>query len=164
MTMADRIAIMEKGEIMQIATPAEIYEAPASRFVADFVGTVNLFEGTVARRDGDGAVIEAGEGLTIAASDGGDASPGARVWYAVRPEKIAVSSRPPPNAQVNAAQGEIWDIAYLGDMTLYHVRLPDGRVVRTSQLNATRVTEDPLTWHDPAWISFQPDSGVVLTR
>jgi len=164
MTMADRIAIMEKGEIIQVATPPEIYEAPASRFVADFVGNVNLFEGTVARREGEGALIEAGEGFTIAASDAGAAGPGARVWYAVRPEKIVVSSRPPPEAQVNAAQGEIWDIAYIGDMTLFHVRLPDGRVVRTSHLNATRVTEDPLTWHDPAWISFRPDSGVVLTR
>ncbi len=164
MTMADRIAIMDKGEVCQVATPAEVYEAPNSRFVADFVGTVNLFEGTVGERNGAGTLIRSGEAMTIRTTDGTETSAGSTVWYAVRPEKIKVSARPPEGQSVNAAEGEIWDIAYLGDMTLYHVRLPDGRVVRTSQLNRERVTEEPLTWNDRAWISFKPDSGIVLTR
>lgn len=164
MTMADRIAIMDHGKVIQVATPAEVYEAPNSRFVADFVGSINLFEGTVARRNGEGAVIESTDGFTIETANGGAAETGAKVWYAVRPEKIRVSSKPPEAQDFNAAQGEIWDIAYLGDMTLYHIRLADGRVVRTAQLNASRGTDDPLTWNDPAWISFRPDSGVVLTR
>ncbi|MCO6048425.1 ABC transporter ATP-binding protein [Mesorhizobium sp. RP14(2022)] len=163
MTMSDRIAIMDKGKVCQVATPAEIYEAPNSRFVADFVGSVNLFEGTVARREGSAAVIE-GEGITIDTDNGSDAPAGAKVWYAVRPEKIKVSARAPEVMGPNTAEGEVWDIAYLGDMTLIHVRLPDGRVVRTSQLNRQRVVEEPLTWNDRAWISFARDSGVVLTR
>ena len=164
MTMADRIAIMDKGEVMQVATPAEIYEAPSSRFVADFVGSVNLFDGNVVARENGSARIAGPNGLAIQTVNPGDAQAGSSVAFAVRPEKIRVSSKRPANGAVNAAEGEVHDIAYLGDMTVYHVRLDDGQIVRASALNASRVTEDPLTWHDRAWISFEPDSGVVLTR
>ncbi len=164
MTMADRIAILDKGEVMQVATPAEIYEAPGSRFVAGFVGNVNMFEGTVASRDAAGARIAGRDGLTIDTENPGTAEPGNTVAFAIRPEKIRVSSRPPERADVNAVEGEIYDIAYLGDMTVYHVRLESGQVVKASALNAARVTDDPLTWNDRAWISFRPDAGVVLTR
>jgi putrescine transport system ATP-binding protein len=163
MTMADRIAILDKGEVMQVATPAEVYEAPGSRFVAGFVGNVNMFEGRIAGRTAAGAEIAGTNGLTIATSDAGGAEAGTPVAFAIRPEKIKVSSRRPEGA-VNAMEGEVFDLAYLGDMTVYHVRLDDGQVVKASSLNASRVTEDPLTWNDRAWISFPPDAGVVLTR
>jgi putrescine transport system ATP-binding protein len=164
MTMADRIAILDKGEVMQVATPAEIYEAPGSRFVAGFVGNVNMFEGRIAGRTAAGAEIAGTNGLTIATNDAGGAEAGTPVAFAIRPEKIKVSSKKPADALANAMEGEIFDIAYLGDMTVYHVRLDDGQVVKASSLNASRVTEDPLTWNDRAWISFPPDAGVVLTR
>jgi len=164
MTMADRIAILDKGEVMQVATPAEVYEAPTSRFVASFVGNVNMFEGTVSSRDAGGAHIASSNGLTIRTENAGSTAAGSSVAFAIRPEKIKVSSRKPGNAEVNAAEGEIYDIAYLGDMTVYHVKLADGQVVKASSLNASRVTEDPLSWSDRAWISFSPDAGVVLTR
>ena len=163
MTMADRIAILDKGEVMQVATPAEIYEAPNSRFVADFVGSVNLIEGDVSARDGASARID-GAGLTILTENPGDAQAGSRVWFAIRPEKLRVSAARPEGAELNAAEGEVYDIAYLGDMTIYHVRLDDGRIVRASTMNSARVSEEALTWHDRAWVSFKPDAGVVLTR
>lgn len=163
MTMADRIAIMDKGEVMQVATPAEVYEAPASRFVANFVGNVNMFEGRVADRADGAARIEAGNGITIRAENAGGAAAGADVAFAIRPEKIRVSPARPADA-VNAIEGEIYDIAYLGDMTVYHVRLDDGKIVRASSMNAARISENPLTWNDRAWVSFRPDAGVVLTR
>ena len=163
MTMADRIAILDKGEVMQVATPAEIYEAPGSRFVAGFVGNVNMFEGSVSSRDATTADI-AGGGLTIRTENAGDAAAGSAVAFAIRPEKIKVSSRPPAQSQVNAAEGEIYDLAYFGDMTVYHVKLDSGQVVKASSLNSARITEDALTWNDRAWISFAPDAGVVLTR
>jgi len=163
MTMADRIAIIDKGEVMQVATPAEVYEAPNSRFVANFVGNVNMFDGTVASRDDSGARIK-GRNLTIRTENAGAATAGASVSFAIRPEKIKVTSRKPAEADANAAQGEIYDIAYLGDMTVYHVKLDDGQVVKASSLNAARVSEDPLSWNDRAWISFRPDAGVVLTK
>ncbi|MET0169483.1 MAG: ABC transporter ATP-binding protein [Aliihoeflea sp.] len=163
MTMADRIAIMDKGEVMQVATPAEIYEAPASRFVADFVGSVNLFEGKVAGHDSGRVKIATASGFDIQADESAAAQDGATVWYAVRPEKIRISSQRPESA-VNAVEGEVWDIGYLGDMTVYNVKLPDGQIVRSSQLNAQRTTADPLTWNDRAWLAFPADAGVVLTR
>ena len=86
------------------------------------------------------------------------------VWFAVRPEKIKVTSKRPEGSALNAAEGEVWDIAYVGDMTLYHIRLDDGRIVRASLVNAQRTSQDPLSWNDRAWISFAPDAGVVLTQ
>jgi len=164
MTMADRIAILDKGEVMQVATPAEIYEAPGSRFVANFVGNVNMFEGTVKSRANDEVRIAGASGAEIIVHNAGDAETGKTVAFAIRPEKIKVSSRKPAAGAGNTMEGEIYDLAYLGDMTVYHVRLPDGQVVKASALNAARVTEDPLSWNDKAWISFSPDAGVVLTR
>ena len=164
MTMADRIAILDKGEVMQVATPPEIYEAPGSRFVADFVGSVNLFEGKVTQRNDTGAEIACGNDLRIRTQNPGEAQSGATVHYAVRPEKVRVSSRAPEDTTVNAAQGEIFDIAYLGDVTIYNVKLDDGRIVRSTTINSQRLAEDPLTWSDRAWISFKPDAGIVLTR
>ena len=163
MTMADRIAILDKGQVMQVATPAEIYEAPSSRFVAGFVGNVNMFEGMVAARDANTARITGASGAEIVVENAGDAAAGNAVAFAVRPEKIKVSSRR-PEAAANAMEGEVFDLAYLGDMTVYHVKLFDGQVVKASALNSSRATDDPLTWNDRAWISFQPDAGVVLTR
>lgn len=163
MTMADRIAIMDRGKVMQVATPAEVYEAPASRFVADFVGNVNILEGTVSERSGDAATITGASGAQIRVENAGAAAAGSAVAFAIRPEKIRVSSRRPEGA-ANVMEGEIWDLAYLGDMTVYHVRLADGQVVKASALNSSRTVDDPLSWEDRAWISFAPDAGVVLTR
>ncbi|TIV76015.1 MAG: TOBE domain-containing protein, partial [Mesorhizobium sp.] len=163
MTMADRIAIMDKGEVMQVATPAEIYEAPTSRFVAHFVGNVNMFEGKVAEHTANATRITGATGAEIVVDNGGKAAAGSDIVVAIRPEKIKVSSKKPADA-VNALEGEVYDVAYLGDMTVYHIKLDDGQIVRASALNASRVTEDPLTWNDRAWVSFRPDAGVVLTR
>jgi putrescine transport system ATP-binding protein len=163
MTMADRIAILDKGQVMQVATPAEIYEAPVSRFVANFVGNVNMFEGKVKAREANSARIVGASGAEITVENAGEAAAGNEVAFAIRPEKIKVSSRRPEGA-ANAMEGEVFDLAYLGDMTVYHVKLVDGQVVKASALNSARQTDDPLTWNDKAWISFRPDAGVVLTR
>ena len=165
MTMADRIAILDKGEVMQVATPAEIYEAPGSRFVAGFVGNVNMFEGTVASRETEHRAHHRRQWRPHHPDrKRRRRAAGNAVAFAIRPEKIKVSSKPPAETAVNAIEGEIFDLAYLGDMTVYHVKLPSGQVVKASSLNASRVTDDPLTWNDRAWISFAPDAGVVLTR
>jgi putrescine transport system ATP-binding protein len=164
MTMADRIAILDKGEVMQVATPAEIYEAPATRFVADFVGTVNLFEGKVADRQGQTGRLVGTDGSSLRIDNLAGAENGAAAWFAVRPEKIGISAAKPEDESLNAIDGEVWDIAYLGDMTIHHIRLDDGRIVRTSSINDRRAAAEQLTWHDRAWIYFRPDAGIVLTR
>ena len=162
MTMADRIAVMAHGKVIQVATPAEIYEAPNSRFVADFIGDVNIFDGTVSS-SADGRVqIETTSGfpIRVAAPDG--LGTGSKAGFAVRPEKIRVSRDAPAGATSNSVKGEIWDIGYLGDMTVFHVRLPDGKVVKASSLNAVRAVEDPIGYDQEVWISFAEDAGVVL--
>ena len=164
MTMADRIAILDKGEVMQVATPAEIYEAPASRFVAGFVGTVNLLEGSVMSREGASLRIKGASGAEILVENAPDNVGSGDVAFAIRPEKIKVSPRQPADGTANVMEGEIFDLAYLGDMTVYHVRLADGQVVKASALNSSRISDDQLTWSDRAWVSFAPDAGVVLTR
>ena len=107
--------------------------------------------------------ITGATGAQILVENAGEARAGADVAFAIRPEKIRISSAKPDN-NVNALEGEVYDIAYLGDMTVYHVRLTDGQVVRAQSMNAARISDDPLTWNDRAWVSFRPDAGVVLTR
>ena len=109
------------------------------------------------------ARITGATGAQILVENAGEARAGADVAFAIRPEKIRISSAKPDN-NVNALEGEVYDIAYLGDMTVYHVRLTDGQVVRAQSMNAARISDDPLTWNDRAWVSFRPDAGVVLTR
>ena len=164
MTMADRIAIMDKGEVMQVATPAEVYEAPDVALRRPFRRQCEHVRGQGRRADGKHDAHHRRRAEPRSSSRmRGDAAAGADIVFAIRPEKIKVSSKKPADA-VNAIEGEVYDIAYLGDMTVYHVRLDDGQIVRASALNAARVTEDPLTWNDRAWVSFRPDAGVVLTR
>ncbi len=162
MTMADRIAVMAHGKVIQVATPPEIYEAPNSRFVADFIGDVNIFDGTVSSVDGGFVRIETESGLSIKVASPETPAVGAKAGFAVRPEKIRVGSSQPACAPLNAAQGVIWDIGYLGDMTVFHVKLRDGRVVKASSLNAVRSVEDPIGYDQEVWIWFDENAGVVL--
>ncbi|MBY5445319.1 ABC transporter ATP-binding protein [Rhizobium leguminosarum] len=162
MTMADRIAVMSHGKVVQVATPAEIYEAPNCRFVADFIGDVNIFDGKVAS-SGNGTVeisVDSGFSVRVAASE--TPSAGGAVGFAIRPEKMRVGRTPPASASVNAARGELWDIAYLGDMTVFHVKLQSGKVVKASSLNAQRLVDDPFTYDQDVWVSFDENAGVLL--
>ena len=163
MTVADRISVMDHGVIVQIAPPAEIYEAPNSRYVADFIGSVNIFEGIVDTAMPERTRISGVDGFMIEAMSEG-ATKGETAWFAVRPEKVRISREAPPNQRVNVVAGEVWDIAYFGDMTLYNVRLVSDKQVRATMLNAHRNVERPITWEDKVWLSWDSDAGVVLTR
>jgi putrescine transport system ATP-binding protein len=164
MTMADRIAMMDKGRLVQVGTPPEIYEAPCNREVASFVGDVTLFEGTVAGVKGRAVSIEsaqAGALLTVETDRGCGA--GDAVTVGVRPEKLRLHQDPPPEGAPNVLEGEVWDIGYLGDWTIYRVRLASGVIVRVSRANAERRVARPVTWDDTVWLSFEPGSAVLLT-
>lgn len=164
MTVADRISVMDHGKIVQVATPAEIYEAPNCRYVADFIGSVNIFEGAVDAANAERTrLITAADNITIDSASSG-ATRGATAWFAVRPEKVRISREEPAGKNVNAVEGEVWDIAYFGDMTLYNVKLPSGKEVRATRLNAHRTIERPITWEDKVWLSWDADAGVVLTK
>ncbi len=164
MTVSDRISVMDQGRIAQVATPAEIYEAPNSRYVADFIGSVNLFEGPVEAGGSERIRIAAKEGPVIEAESPLSVAHGQNVWFAVRPEKVRVDHAPPPESAVNAVEGEVLDIAYFGDMTSYNIRLDSGKLVRASRMNAERSMEQAITWEDRIWLSWTPDAGVVLTQ
>ncbi len=165
MTMADRIGVMDRGRLVQVATPGEIYEQPRTRFIAEFVGDVNILEGTVAGREGGLWRIETASAATPLLIDDPDEDldRGQAVALAVRPEKITLH-REPPRDRHNLLAGEVWDIGYLGDWTIYRVKLDSGAIVRVSRANVSRFVETPVTWEERVHLSFAPDAAVILTR
>ncbi|MFO7759480.1 MAG: ABC transporter ATP-binding protein [Roseovarius sp.] len=241
MTVASRVAVMDTGRIIQADTPRVIYEDPASRYVADFIGDVNLFEGIAKARDSkpdpvtqpetpasagtktDGPALHAAAssartaqaidqgkrlhdrflkyfirprqealaelpksetlapatrqdrtepgGITmdwadgqppLIASNGDPALDGRRVTLALRPEKLAISKTRPEAA--NALQGKVLDIAYLGNLSTYHVELAGGVMAKVQMANTRRIAQRDITWDDTVWISFRETAGVVLTE
>jgi putrescine transport system ATP-binding protein len=171
MTLASRIGVMNHGEIVQAGTPSEIYEFPSSKFVADFVGSVNMFEGKLIEDEPDYVRIGSAElGGTIYVSHGISAPPEAIVWAAVRPEKIFMSTTPPQggadggaHGADNVTRGAVQDIAYLGDLSIYLVKLPTGKVVRVTQPNTSRHAE-AISWDQQVYLSWDATSPVVVTR
>ncbi|MGG7516320.1 ABC transporter ATP-binding protein [Allorhizobium undicola] len=165
MTVSDRIAVMDKGELMQVATPAEIYEAPNSRYVADFIGDINIVEGTYA---GEGPTPQfsriACEGFEALVAHPCTAAPGSPVAFAIRPEKIRITRDAPAEIAVNMLQGEVLDIAYLGDFSVFIIELADGRTFRAAQANVSRLVDRPMTYGDQVFLSWPADAGLVLTR
>ncbi len=164
MTVADRIAVMDHGRIVQMGTPSEIYEQPSSRYVAEFVGDVNLIEAKVSGRDGGAVLLESAIGLPLRAIVTENIVPGLAVALALRPEKIRITVRKPGEATENVARGEVMGIAYLGDISIYQVRLDSGQVVRAARPNVARVAEQPIARSDKVYLSWTPDAGVVLTK
>src|SRR5260221_8867109 len=163
MTLASRIGVMDHGEIVQAGTPSEIYEFPNSKFVADFVGSVNMFEGKLIEDEPEHVRIGSDElGGTIYVNHGISAPPEAIVWAAVRPEKIFMSTAPPGGTD-NVVRGAVQDIAYLGDLSIYLVKLPTGKVVRVTQPNTSRHAE-AITWDQQVYLSWDSTSPVVVTR
>jgi putrescine transport system ATP-binding protein len=163
MTLASRIGVMNHGEIVQAGTPSEIYEFPSSKFVADFVGSVNMFEGKLIEDEPEYVRIDSEElGGTIYVSHGISAPPEATVWAAVRPEKIFMSTVPPEGSD-NVARGVVQDIAYLGDLSIYLVKLASGKVVRVTQPNTSRHAE-AIGWDQEVYLCWDATSPVVVTR
>jgi putrescine transport system ATP-binding protein len=161
MTLASRIGVMNQGEIVQAGTPTEIYEFPGSKFVADFVGSVNKVK--LIEDEPEYARIGSEElGGTIYVSHGISAPPEAVVWAAIRPEKIFMSKAPPVGTD-NTVRGVVQDIAYLGDLSVYLVKLSTGKVVPVTQPNTSR-RGDTITWEQQVYLSWDADSPVVVTR
>jgi len=162
MVLSTRIAVMNEGLIQQIGTPSDIYEFPATRFVADFLGNITLIEATVTAVDGDLVTLDTpGWGAAVTVADNrADHRPGDRVHVAVRPEKLVVGSEPLDVA--NSAQGVVEDLAYLGDTTLFRVRLSSGLVVEVTQTNAVRGRKRPVDWDSVVHVGFRPDNALLV--
>lgn len=160
MALADRIAVMREGRIEQVAPPGELYESPASRYVANFVGDVNLFEGTV-RSEPDATVVVTEAGQTFAAPRSGAAA-GSTGCVAVRPEKIVMHAPDAaPALPHNRLEGTVEDLAYGGDFTLYRVLTPAG-MVEASLFNQRRTAEAAFTWDEKVVLTFAPEDAIFL--
>jgi putrescine transport system ATP-binding protein len=164
MILSSRIAVMEKGRFLQVGAPKEIYEYPGSRFVADFIGTINMFECVVTRTDDDGffaSADEAGSELRALGEHGLDA--GNPVCIAIRPEKIFISKQEPEDASDTRMRGIVEDLGYFGNISLYRIRLESGRILQVSAQNRTRSAQRFLEWDDKVWVAWHPRSAVVIT-
>lgn len=163
MTMAGRIAVMDRGIIRQIGRPDDIYEQPACRFTAEFIGSVNIFEGRITEDLPDYVIITADALETpVYVGHGITGYEDMSVAVAIRPEKMTLCKEEPDQAY-NKAHGIIQDIAYFGSHSAYYVRLPSGQVVRTILLNAERWAGERFTWNDEVWVCWEENGSVVLT-
>ncbi|WP_204112725.1 ABC transporter ATP-binding protein [Shimia biformata] len=163
MTVASRVAVMDHGKIIQVATPAEIYETPNSTYVADFIGDVNLIEGR-AEQDGDKVRVAWAEGQpAIVGTTTRQFDKGQTCHFAIRPEKVAITATKPENI-ANAVKGKIHDIAYLGNISTYHVALPNGHMIKAQAANNRRLSRRSFTWEDDVWLSWTDTAGVLLER
>ncbi|MBA1156668.1 ABC transporter ATP-binding protein [Microvirga mediterraneensis] len=166
MTMADRIAVMDHGRIVQVATPGEIYEQPKTRFIAEFVGDVNILEGHVqGQESGLWRVQTASAQVPLTIDDPDEVLHSSQaVAIAVRPEKMVIQRDPPRSDALNVLTGEVWDIGYLGDWTVYRVKLATGEILRVTRANASRFVENPIDWDEQVYVTFAPDAAVILAE
>jgi putrescine transport system ATP-binding protein len=163
MTLASRIGVMNQGRIVQVGTPHEIYEFPNTRFVAEFIGNVNMFQGRLTEDEPDHVVIQSEElPVPLYVGHGVSAAPNAQVGVAVRPEKMKLT-RERPASNYNLAPGAIKEIAYMGEVSVYLVQLESGRTVRVTQPNIFRHAADELTWDERVWVSWHESNCVVVT-
>jgi putrescine transport system ATP-binding protein len=175
MTLSSRMGVMNHGQIVQVGTPTDIYEFPATRFVADFIGSVNMFEGKLIEDEPDFVRIRCEDlGGVVYVNHGISSAPDATVWVAVRPEKINISRQPPAPADAvhqpeagageNTVRGTVKEIAYMGDMSIYLVQVESGKTIRVTIPNVARHAEDRITWDETVYVSWHAASPVVLTR
>lgn len=171
LAIASRIAVMHKGSIAQLGTPSDLYEFPASRFVADFIGSVNTFEGTLIKDAPDEAEVSCPELAphNIYLPHGVPGTVGTSVWAAIRPEKMTLhkfSETPPAPSECahgqNVAKGAVKEISYLGDCSIFHIEMQSGRLIRVSRPNRARYDQDNFGWGEQVWVSWAGSSPVVL--
>ncbi len=174
MTLGDRIGVMDAGKLIQVDAPRDLYEYPRSRFIANFVGSVNMIEGQVIEDEADHVVLDSPAlGGRVFIHHGLSCQLGQTMWVAVRPEKMRVSrERPEAGVDIpaegfraegfNMAEGVVEDISYLGNVTHFRIRLASGITVRVTQANVDRQTGG-LTWEDRVWIHWPAEAGVALT-
>jgi putrescine transport system ATP-binding protein len=163
MALASRIAVMDRGRVVQVGTPSEIYEFPQSRFVADFVGTTNLFEGDVAQCEPGMITVNCQEtGCTLCVDDVGRFNAGQRVWVALRPEKIRLSKTPVSGERVNQLRGTVWELGYLGNRSTYQIKTTTGKIITVFAQNERRTSEWAIDWSDEVYVSWDASAALLL--
>ena len=165
MALSTRIAVMNRGQVAQVGTPSEIYEFPQSRFVADFIGTTNLFEGTISGREPGHLIIRSAEaGCDLIVDELARFGSGQRVWVALRPEKIRLSKQPVTDSRVNQIKGSVWELGYLGNRSTYRIKTQTGKLVTVFAQNDRRTSEWSIDWSDEVYLSWSANCAVVLQQ
>ena len=164
MTLSSRMAVMDMGKFKQIGTPTEIYEFPESRFVADFIGSANIFEGKVISSKGGKLTVSTDVG-EVFTSNGKSITEGEKIWLGLRPEKIYLSKAKPKNIGPNQIKGIVEEIGYLGETSIYKIRLKNGQIIDVSAPNQSRPMSRvrEITWEDMVYLNWEPESVMLLT-
>jgi len=163
MALATRIAVMDRGCVLQVGTPSEIYEFPQTRFVADFIGSTNLFEGTVCACEPGLITVRCAEiGCDLLVDDLGRFSTGQKVWVALRPEKIRVTKEPVASGRVNQLAGMVWELGYLGNRSTYQIKTASGKLVTVFAQNDRRTSEWSINWSDEVFVSWNANAAILL--
>ncbi len=164
MALSTRIAVMNRGQLVQVGTPSEIYEFPQNRFVADFIGTTNLFEGTVSGNEPGHIVVRSAEaGCDLIVDDVGRFGGGQRVWVALRPEKIRLSKERAAGG-INQIKGVVWELGYLGNRSTYRIKTETGKLVTVFAQNDRRTSEWSIDWSDEVYLSWTANCAVLLQQ
>ncbi len=167
MTLSTRIAVMDAGRFMQIGTPTEIYEFPESRLVANFIGSANMFQGRITENGPDHVIVQCKQpDCEFYIDHGVSIQEGNKVWVAVRPEKIKISSEAPDHNGNNFIKGIVHDIGYLGKLSTYRVKTADETMIDITSPNLARPKDGNLAmdWDDEVYLSWEASSAVVLTK
>jgi putrescine transport system ATP-binding protein len=162
MTLASRIAVMNEGKFIQTGTPAEIYEYPSNRFVADFVGSVNLFEGIVTSNDSNATKIKTDTLGVLATTPDARVRAGETLWVAIRPEKISLSKSPTNRSDRHSVKGAVWDLGYYGNHCVYRIKTDNGTDLQVTTQNQFRATGLDINWKDEVYLSWDPACCMVL--
>ena len=164
MTVASRVAVMDEGKIVQVATPDRIYETPNSIYVADFIGDVNFIKGKSQILEDNKILVNWAEGQQpIIGTSEDRIDNGADITFAIRPEKVTISFEQPLDI-ANVFKGKILDIAYLGNISTYHLELPTGQNFKAQATNTRRIERRTYTWNDEVWLSWTDTAGVILSE
>jgi putrescine transport system ATP-binding protein len=165
MTLSTRIAVMNQGRLEQVGTPGEVYEYPANRFVADFIGNINLLEVAVTGTDQGRFLLHCDQtGCELVVDCDQEPTPGARHWLAVRPEKIFISKELPVANNRTVLKGTVLDLGYFGNLSVYRVELPSGAVLQVSAQNRRRSAQHTVEWDDEVYISWDVASAILLSE
>lgn len=163
MSLSTRIAVMDRGQIVQVGRPTEIYEYPRTRFTADFIGSINFFDGKVAGREGEALTVEVPDlGQSLHVRTEIELPPGREICVAVRPEKISISRE--PLDLPNVLRGKVRDLGYLGNLSVYRVELDGGRLVKVSTANTLHSTEREVDWDDMVYLGWRSSAALVLSE
>ena len=165
MSLSDRIAVINRGPVEQLDGPAKIYEAPASRFVASFIGDTNFFSGEIVAVEGDYCLLDVDGFPQIKAYNDKQLKVGQRVDLSVRPEKIRVTMSPPPpekGASINVFPSKVRDIVYQGVYTKFWVTAGDLRIQSLKPHSRFLLDQETITWNDDVFVWWHPDDGYMV--